>query len=54
MIFKGKKIKKRDIKDKLVEIFKNEYFSFIIAVLSFGVSKNNNFFIELLFRNDII
>ena len=39
MIYNGSKIKKKNIKDKFVEIFKNEYFSLIIAVLSFGVSK---------------
>ena len=38
MIYRGKRIKK-SIKDKFSEIFKNEYYSFIIAVLSFGVSK---------------
>ena len=39
MILQGKKLKNKNIKDKFVEIFKNEYYSFIIAVLSFAVSK---------------
>ena len=38
MIYKGKKSKMKNIKDKFVEIFKNDYYSFIIAVLSLGVS----------------
>ena len=39
MILQGKKLKNKNIKDKFVEIFKNEYYSFILAVLSFAVSK---------------
>ncbi len=39
MIYKGQVSKKKDIKDKFVEVFKNEYYCLIIAFFSFGVSK---------------
>jgi palmitoyltransferase ZDHHC9/14/18 len=38
VIYRGQKSKKKNIKDKFIEVFKNEYNSFIMAVFSFCVS----------------
>ena len=41
MIKKGQSSKMKNIKDQFIFIFKNEYYSLILAFLSFGVIKNN-------------
>lgn len=41
MIKKGHSSKMKNIKDQFIFIFKNEYYSLILAFLSFGVIKNN-------------
>ena len=55
VIYIGQKQKIKSIKDKFIEIFKNEYYSLIMILLSFGVS---NIFliiiIELLFCDNFI
>ena len=55
VVYIGQKQKIKSIKDKFIEIFKNEYYSLIMILLSFGVS---NIFliiiIELLFCDNFI
>ena len=41
MIKKGQSSKMKNIKDQFIFIFKNEYYSLILAFLSFGVIKND-------------
>ena len=41
LIYRGYSSKKKKTKDKFIEIFKNDYYSLIMALLSFGVIKNN-------------
>ena len=47
VVYIGQKQKIKSIKDKFIEIFKNEYYSLIMILLSFGVS---NIFINYYYR----
>ena len=49
MIYRGKKSKMKNLKDKFIESFKNDYNSFIMAFFSFGVSRKNKKYINLIF-----
>lgn len=44
IIYRGRLSKQKNIKDALVEIFKNEYNSLIMALFSFAVSNNSYFY----------